>query len=280
LLDLGKDAANALEQSISAIRDTAFENLMGQLDAEKDAVQERYDFEDKVLKSQLESQLITQEEYERKLENIKKKKIQRENAIDKKIFEAEKKRDKQNAALEVAEAIASLAINNFKKFDTTAALVLTAIGASIAGAQYAAQVSAINQRQFFPTRFADGGIVNGPSHAEGGVPFTVKGQSGYEMEGGEFIVNKEATKRNYSLLKKINDSVKPSKYSTGKMFASGGLVKAEEVGMRQIELLETIASATGGTYINTAKPVRAFVSSDDLRKSDVDLRIKQRNSNL
>jgi hypothetical protein len=64
------------------------------------------------------------------------------------------------------------------------------------------------------------------------------------------------------------------------MFASGGLVKPEEVGMRQIELLETIASATGGTYINTAKPVRAFVSSDDLRKSDVDLRIKQRNSNL
>ncbi len=280
LLELGKDAANALEQSVSAIRNVAFENLMGQLDAEKDAVQERYDFEDKVLKSQLESQLITQEEYERKLENIKKKKIQRENAIDKKIFEAEKKRDKQNAALEVAESIASLAINNFKKFDTTAALVLTAIGASIAGAQYAAQVSAINQRQFFPTRFAEGGIVNGPSHAEGGVPFTVKGQSGYEMEGGEFIVNKEATKRNYSLLKKINDSVKPSKYSTGKMFASGGLVKPEEVGMRQIELLETIASATGGTYINTAKPVRAFVSSDDLRKSDVDLRIKQRNSNL
>lgn len=280
LKKLANDAASALSESIEVIRDAAFDNLIGKLNAEKDAIQERYDFEDKVLRSQLESQLITQEEYERKLESIKKKKIQSENAIQKKIFEAEKKRDRQNAALAVAEAIASLAINNFKKFDTSTGIILTAIGATIAGAQYAAQLSAINQRQFFPTRFAEGGLVNGPSHAEGGVPFTVKGRGGYEMEGGEFIVNKEATKRNYSLLRQINDSVKPSKYSVGRKFAAGGMVNAEEISVRQIELLESIAYATGTTSINTAKPVRAFVSSDDLRKSDVDLRVRERNSNL
>jgi TP901 family phage tail tape measure protein len=280
LKKLANDAAGALRESIAVIRDTAFENLIGKLNAEKEAVQERYDFEDKVLRSQLDSQLITQEEYERKLESIKKKKIQSENAIQKKIFEAEKKRDRQNAGLAVAEAIASLAINNFKKFDTASGIILTAIGATIAGAQYAAQLSAINQRQFFPTRFAEGGVVNGPSHAEGGVPFSVKGRGGYEMEGGEFIVNKEATKRNYSLLRQINDSVKPSKYSVGRKFAAGGMINAEEISVRQIELLENIAYATGTTSINTAKPVRAFVSSDDLRKSDVDLRVKERNSNL
>lgn len=280
LKKLANDAASALSESIEVIRDAAFDNLIGKLNAEKDAIQERYDFEDKVLRSQLDSQLITQEEYERKLESIKKKKIQSENAIQKKIFEAEKKRDRQNAGLAVAEAIASLAINNFKKFDTASGLILTGIGAAIAGAQYAAQLSAINQRQFFPTRFAEGGVVNGPSHAEGGVPFTVKGRGGYEMEGGEFIVNKEATKRNYSLLRQINDSVKPSKYSVGRKFAAGGMVNAEEISVRQIELLENIAYATGTTSINTAKPVRAFVSSDDLRKSDVDLRVKERNSNL
>ena len=280
LKKLANDAASALSESIEVIRDAAFDNLIGKLNAEKDAIQERYDFEDKVLRSQLDSQLITQEEYERKLESIKKKKIQSENAIQKKIFEAEKKRDRQNAGLAVAEAIASLAINNFKKFDTASGIILTAIGATIAGAQYAAQLSAINQRQFFPTRFAEGGIVNGPSHAEGGVQFSVKGRGGYEMEGGEFIVNKEATKRNYSLLRQINDSVKPSKYSVGRKFAAGGMVNAEEISVRQIELLENIAYATGTTSINTAKPVRAFVSSDDLRKSDVGLRVRERNSNL
>lgn len=280
LAKLAKDAANALQESISTIRDAAFENLLGQLDAEKEAVQERYDFEEKALRGQLEGQLVTQEEYEKKLENIKRNRIIKENAIDKKIFEAEKKRDRQNAILTLAESIASLAISNYTKYSPAAASILTAIGTSIATAQFGVQLSAINQRQFFPTRFAEGGMVNGPSHAEGGVPFTVQGRGGYEMEGGEFIVNKEATKRNYSLLRQINDSVKPSSYSSGRIFAAGGIVKAEELGVRQLHLLESIAMATGGTYKNTSKPVRAFVSSDDLRKSDVDLRIKERNSNL
>lgn len=277
---LAQNAASALQESIATIRDTAFENLIGQLDAEKEAVQERYDFEEKALRGQLEGQLVTQEEYEKKLENIKRRRIIKENAIDKKIFEAEKKRDRQNAALTFAESIASLAISNYTKYEPFAASVLTAIGTAIASAQYGVQLSSINQRQFFPTRFAQGGVVNGPSHAEGGVPFTVQGRGGYEMEGGEFIVNKEATKRNYSLLRQINDSVKPSSYSSGRIFAAGGIVKAEELGVRQLQLLESIAMATGGTYKNTSKPVRAFVSADDLRKSDVDLRIKEKNSNL
>ena len=280
LQKLAQDAVSALQESIATIRDTAFENLIGQLDAEKEAVQERYDFEEKALRGQLEGQLVTQEEYEKKLENIKRRRIIKENAIDKKIFEAEKKRDRQNATLTFAESIASLAISNYTKYEPFAASVLTAIGTAIASAQYGVQLSSINQRQFFPTRFAQGGVVNGPSHAEGGVPFTVQGRGGYEMEGGEFIVNKEATKRNYSLLRQINDSVKPSSYSSGRIFAAGGIVKAEELGVRQLQLLESIAMATGGTYKNTSKPVRAFVSADDLRKSDVDLRIKERNSNL
>lgn len=272
--------AEEVYEGLREISDVKFDNLIGGLEREKDAIKERYDYEQQVLEAQVENQLITQEEYERKLEQIQKRRIQKENQINKKIFESEKKRDRKDAGLEFAETLASLSLNNFKKYDTTAALILTAIGAAAAGTQYGLKVSAINQRQFFPVRFAEGGLVNGPSHAEGGVPFSVKGRGGYEMEGGEFIINKEATKRNYSLLKNINDSVRPSKYSTGKKFAAGGLVNAEEMSMRQVELLESIAKATGGTYINTAKPVRAFVATEDLRKSDVDLRIRERNSNL
>lgn len=272
--------AEEVYEGLREISDVKFENLIGGLEREKDAIKERYDYEQQVLEAQVENQLITQEEYERKLEQIQKRRIQKENQINKKIFESEQKRDRKDAGLEFAETLASLSLNNFKKYDTTSALILTAIGAAAAGTQYGLKVSAINQRQFFPVRFAEGGLVNGPSHAAGGVPFSVQGRGGYEMEGGEFIINKEATKRNYSLLKNINDSVRPSKYSTGRKFASGGLVNAEEMSMRQVELLESIAKATGGTYINTAKPVRAFVATEDLRKSDVDLRIRERNSNL
>lgn len=271
---------SAFSDGLSELNDVALENLKNRLDAEKDAIKERYDYEQNILESQVENQLITQEEYERKLEGIQKKKIQRENQVNKKIFEAEKKRDRQNATLQLAETLSSIALNNLKKFDTFSAAAATIVGVATAAAQYGLKLSAINQREFVPVRFAEGGVVNGPSHAEGGVPFTVKGRGGYEMEGGEFIVNKEATKRNYSLLRQINDSIKPSKYSVGRKFAAGGMVNAEEISVRQIELLENIAYATGTTSINTAKPVRAFVSSDDLRKSDVDLRVRERNSNL
>jgi hypothetical protein len=272
--------AQEVYAGLREISDVKFDNLIGGLEREKDAIKERYDYEQKVLEAQVENQLITQDEYERKLEQIQKRRIQKENQVNKKIFESEKSRDRKDASLEFVETLASLSLNNFKKYDTVAAIILTAIGTAAAGTQYGLKLSAINQREFFPVKYAEGGVVNGPSHAEGGVPFTVKGRGGYEMEGGEFIVNKEATKRNYSLLRQINDSVKPSTYSVGRKFAAGGMVNAEEISVRQIELLENIAYATGGTYINTGKPVRAFVSSDDLRKSDVDLRVRERNSNL
>lgn len=46
-------------------------------------------------------------------------------------------------------------------------------------------------------KFATGGIVNGPSHAHGGVNI--------EAEGGEFIVNKASTSKHIDELKAIND---------------------------------------------------------------------------
>ena len=52
-------------------------------------------------------------------------------------------------------------------------------------------------------------MVEGPSHAQGGIPFTVAGQGGYEMEGGEFIVNKRASSMHRDLLERINNSVEP-----------------------------------------------------------------------
>ena len=49
--------------------------------------------------------------------------------------------------------------------------------------------------------FAKGGIIKGNSHAEGGVH--VLG-SNIEVEGGEYVVNKKATRENLPLLEKIN----------------------------------------------------------------------------
>jgi len=51
--------------------------------------------------------------------------------------------------------------------------------------------SGINITQLNAVKFAKGGPVFGPSHAEGGIPFTVKGSSSInEMEGNEIILTK------------------------------------------------------------------------------------------
>lgn len=49
---------------------------------------------------------------------------------------------------------------------------------------------------------ASGGELVGPSHAEGGMPIV---GSNIEVEGGEFVVNKESTKKYRGLLNKINN---------------------------------------------------------------------------
>jgi len=65
----------------------------------------------------------------------------------------------------------------------------------------------------------DGGMINGNSHANGGVPFSVDGQLGFEAEGGEAIINKKSTQMFRPLLSAINEA------GGGVSFAKGGKIK-------------------------------------------------------
>jgi hypothetical protein len=53
--------------------------------------------------------------------------------------------------------------------------------------------------------FSDSGLVVGPSHSDGGVYASVANGPDVELEGGEFIINKEATEDFLPLIKQIND---------------------------------------------------------------------------
>ena len=82
-------------------------------------------------------------------------------------------------------------------------------------------------------RYANGGLITGPSHALGGVHL--------EAEGGEFIVNKNATSMYYDQIKAMNDSTLGSKNK----FSDGGIVggiKAEEPLGKQMKVNEVKAS--------------------------------------
>ena len=276
--EIAKQAVNALANSLDAFNDTALENTKNRLSQELDAIANRYQTEEDILKSQLNNQLITESQYRKKQKDLRKAQIAEENAINRQIFEAEKKQDRNDAGLEGIEAAAQSYLEAFKNYEPATAFIVGSIGASIALAQSSAQISAINQRKFYEKKFADGGIVNGPSHEQGGVPFTVQGQGGYEMEGGEYIVNKRATLIHRDLLERINKSGRTNP-TVGKMkFAEGGLVTSPAT--ESVDYLKAIAEATTSTAIGVSKPVRAYIADKDLRVNANERRIRDRNDRI
>ncbi len=285
LLDL---ALSELTDAAKAYNATALENTQNRLNQELDAIRSRYKTEEEILKSQLDNQLITESQFRTKKEELRKKQLQEENEIQKKIFDAQKKNDLINIGIETAEAVASNLLKNFGTAPTPQAAIQTAIGNAIIIAGGAAKADAVRRRKFFPATFEEGGIVNGPSHSEGGVPFTVQGQGGYEMEGGEFIVNKKAAAFHRSLLERINGSVKPNTSVAQHNFAMGGLIdtaKAANIPMadsekESVNYLKAIANATLSTASDMKKPVRAFVSSKDLTTDETSRRLRERNDRI
>tara|TARA_R110001606_G_scaffold389236_1_gene555200 strand:- start:800 stop:2344 length:1545 start_codon:yes stop_codon:yes gene_type:complete len=281
LLDSLGDALSTVSDAISEFNDVSLENTKAAAQSEIDVIKNRYDTEEDILKSQLDNQLITESQFRSKQKQLQKSKALEENNIDKQVFDAQQKRDRQNATTDYAEAIASI-IPTLIAYDKTAdpisILAKAAITGALATASYGAELGAIGKRKFFPTRFAEGGVVNGPSHAQGGVPFNVQGRGGYEMEGGEYIINKRATSMHKDLLDRINKSsgAKPTIGRT--KFAEGGLVSSPI--NESVDYLKAIAEATTSTAIQTSKPVRAFVTSSDLRTNENERRLRDRNDRI
>ncbi len=267
-----------LSDAIKDYNQTALQNTQSRLDRELESIRNRYKVEGDIIKSQLDNQLITESQFRSKQKELRLKQIAEENDIQKKKFDAQKRSDIINVGVDTAEALAANIVKNFKSFDTITATGLTAAGNLVILGAGAARADAIRRRKFFPAKFEQGGMVEGPSHAEGGVPFTVQGRSGYEMEGGEFIVNKKAASLHRGLLEKINNSYKVPTASSNYKFAQGGLVKAQA--NESVDYLKAIAEATTSTAIQGSKPVRAFISSKDLRSNETERRLRDRNDRI
>lgn len=115
----------------------------------------------------LQQGVINEEEAERRKERIKKDAARKQQKID-----------TTQAVINTAKAVTS-ALN-------TQPFVAGLIMAGIAAAQGAAQIKMIRSQ-----KFAKGGILNGPSHAQGGIPMFSKGGAFYgEAEGGEAVLTK------------------------------------------------------------------------------------------
>jgi len=87
------------------------------------------------------------------------------------------------------------------------------------------------------TKFAKGGVLSGPSHAQGGI----KTRFG-ELEGGEYVVNKRSTQSFMPLLSAIN-SVGNRKYANGGMMPTMDSIK-ELMAAQQMPIVKTYVVAS------------------------------------
>lgn len=92
-------------------------------------------------------------------------------------------------------------------------------------------------------KFAQGGILTGPSHAMGGIQ-TAFG----ELEGGEYVVNKKSTQMYAGVISAINQ------IGGGRKYADGGMV-----GMETVQQLNSLESK-----LQSPPPVKTYVVATDV----------------
>lgn len=103
-------------------------------------------------------------------------------------------------------------------------------------------------------KYAKGGLISGPSHANGGV--AVAGTS-IEVEGGEFIMNRKATVKNIGLLKQMNAgvNVQPQPLNTQSMMVTPSVPTPQisNVGPTEISLKPLDININGTIKLDAGK---------------------------
>ena len=215
-------AATQVIQSIGQINDAAFEKEMEALDKrseyyenlfekQKELTQKYADdvnsIEDELATSrgdrrqhlidQLNAQMAAQRESLAQEKRIEKEQ-EKLDAKKKKLDDDNNKRKKSQAIItaiiNAALAISNAAVNTWPIPAVPMIAAATAVGA--------AQIAAVKA-----AKYADGGVLQGKSHRQGGIKTFVGGKP-IELEGNEYVIRKATTTKNIDLLDYINKSEK------------------------------------------------------------------------
>ncbi len=217
------DEAAKMELEAEAEREkTFFDKLQMEVDAKKEAdaakaqsAMEMFELEKQILEDEMrmkEAAKAAEERNERAKLNVTKgilsdvsSLLDQQSQAFKALASAQALIDTYQAANAAYKSAAEIPLVGF---------ALAPIAAAAAVAAGMANVAKINGIQF-----GEGGIIEGASHSQGGVPFTVNGNAGFEAEGGEVIINKRSAAMFLPELSRINE------WGGGKRFyASGGFV--------------------------------------------------------
>ncbi|MDR3706604.1 MAG: hypothetical protein P4L28_11955 [Paludibacteraceae bacterium] len=212
------------------------------------------------LENQLNSGLITKKQYDKQVAAseadlaTKKKQIAKDEAIREKAISV------FTTIIKTAEGVAA----NLK----TPALIpfIIATGAAELATIIATPLPKARRGLF--VRKSNGGLLNGPSHATGGIPI--------EAEGGEAIINKRSTAMYAPLLSAINEAGGGVKFAGGgvvrRMFADGGVTNTaftNDGGYSARTQANAITAADMHDAMAAAvSKVKVYTTVEDYRKAD------------
>lgn len=120
------------------------------------------------------------------------------------------------------------------------------------------------------SNMANGGMLSGPSHAQGGMPIL---GSNIEVEGGEFVVNKRSAKKYQNTLNAINSMgnggiIKPRKMETGGSIIinqTGGKLGGQSFGADKITVDPINVNVSGSIKLEGANGQKAELTADLLK---------------
>lgn len=178
--------------------------------------QKKADETQAILEKQLQRGEITQQVFDARSLAIKERQAEEERKIRTKAA-------KQQKATAVTQALINGALGVTQALGASPPPASFAL-AAIVGALAAAEVATIALQPI--PEFHKGGLLNGPKHAQGGIPGSVGGNA-IELEGGESIINARSTALFGSQLSDINVA------GGGVAFAKGGIPSFQSGGQVQ-----------------------------------------------
>ena len=258
-----------LQTIMSAVwsaQDTQFDNEARQLDKLNEKLQDAMDKNEEILerhkqnvdsiedelqtargarREHLIDQLNAEVIAERRAAAEKKKIEKEQEALKKKQDDLDKKRQQAQYQRELTQILVSGALAAINAYATKpfvpVGLAMGSLALGITAAQYA--IAKAN-----PPKFANGGLLEGKSHAQGGIK-----AGGVELEGNEYVVNKHTTMENLDLLEYINANRRKLNISDLIDFYSGDKPRKAIQGVRtrfadggQIPTLRTDIDVSGG----------------------------------
>lgn len=210
-------------------------------------------------KTQVADEILLLNEREQEERRLAKEKEKREKELEKQ----KKRQRKLELQQQLIQAIVSGALAVVNGLATQPFLPVGIAMGALAGVMTGLQIATITKQM---GKLADGGLLSGPSHSMGGIPV---GNTGIEVEGGEYVVNKRSSRKYLPLLQAINEEGARRKTAANQIgkFADGGQLNYQRISENSDTLSSQNAIASAIASIN----FRPVVSVVDINRGQRDL---------